>query len=85
MCLIIRDSILYIKSQDSKLIGMCGSYVDDSSNGGKPEFERQTMSTLQRFVSKRRMYDSFHFYGARARTIKLGSMEKAQQYYLEIV
>lgn len=56
------DPALYTKTQNSKLVGVSVLYVDDSLNAGTPKFENMTESTLHRFESKPRIYDSFDFY-----------------------
>lgn len=60
----VGDQALYTKSQNSKIIGVSGLYVDDSLNAGTLEFEKLTESTLQYFESKPRKSNSFDFYGA---------------------
>lgn len=66
----IGDPTLYTKSQSRKIIGVSVSYLDDSLNAGTPEIEKLTESTLQRFKSKPRIYDSFDFYGPQVCTIE---------------
>lgn len=76
------DSALYVKSKDDEVIGVTGSYVDDSLNAGRAKFVKMTDATLQKFESKERVFDTFDFYGAQVDTISDGNFKLSQRYYI---
>lgn len=49
---IIGDRVLYVKRQGSKIIGPCGSYVEDLLNVSTLEFQKLAEQTLEQFESK---------------------------------
>lgn len=58
-------------------------YVDGFLNAGTLELEKLTETTLQRFESNLRVHDSLDFYDAQVHTIKSGSLEITQRYYIK--
>lgn len=57
----IGDPALYVKKSNGKSIGVTGPYVDDVLNARNVDSERRTESTLKKFDTKPRVYDSFEF------------------------
>lgn len=53
---LLSDSTLYIKFDDSKLIGLSGIQVDESLNTGTDTFEKLTELTLEKFDPKPQVY-----------------------------
>lgn len=65
----IEDSALYLKRDDSKVIEVCGSYVDDALNAGNPKSEKLTEAALKQFDAKPRVSDCFDFYGMQVESL----------------
>lgn len=79
------DPALYVKiineNGRTNVVGITGSYVDDSINGGKGRFQDMTMNTLRKFESKPRIYDTFDFFGMQIETRADGILCMNQKYY----
>lgn len=79
------DPALYIKrineDKEALLIGITGSYVDDSINAGGKIFQDMKLKTLQKFESKPRLYDAFDFFGMQVETRTDGNFVMNLKYY----
>lgn len=79
MSKVIGEAALYVKRKNGKAIGVCGSFVYDSSNAGGEEFWKLTEQKLQVFDSKPRILDCFNFRGAQVQTIATFNFKVSQK------
>lgn len=75
------DSALYAKVQQSVVIGITDSYIDDSLNGRNEGFITLTNATLKKFELKDRNFDLLDFYRSHIKTLPNGIFNLSQQYY----
>ena len=66
------DISLFFKTIGNDLVGLTGTYVDDSLSAGTPEFENLTSKTMEMFESRDREMDSTKFAGVNIQTTAEG-------------
>lgn len=75
------DSAVYTWTQNGKISGLTGTYVDDCLNAGDEAFQAHTELTLKHFESKPRTWDDFDFYGTQVNTTVDNVLTLSQPYY----
>lgn len=75
------DISLFFKFKNDRLIGITGNYVDDNVNAGDQEFQHETLTTLEKFDSKPRVFDNFSFFGTQIKTVGHCDFMLTQEHY----
>lgn len=76
------EQALFTEMQNSGVVRICRSYVDDSFNAGTFAFGKLSETTLAKFDTRARLYGTFHFNGGQIHTLELGSFEISQRYFI---
>lgn len=74
------DLSLFVKHVDSKLVGLTGTYVDDSLWGGNEDFMAFSDKSLKKFESREKEVDNTTFAGVRVKTTN-DEFELTQEHY----
>lgn len=77
------DPALYVKVKGGKVIGITGSYLCNSLNGGNADFIQEADATLKKFECKASICDSSDFYGAQIETVGKTIFNLSQHYYIK--
>jgi hypothetical protein len=64
----VRDPAMFFKMLDSKLQGMCATYVDDALHAGSKVYEGITEKTIKRFKCRDKEMDKVTFAGVEINT-----------------
>lgn len=78
------DLSLFFKHVESKLIGMTGTYVDDSLHCGTTDFMQLCDKSLDKFESREREMDNTTFAGVKVKTVENGFELSQEQYVKKI-
>ena len=73
------DLSFYFHHDDVGLQGMLGTYVDDICTAGTTSFHRITDKLEERFESKKRVFDDFHFAGVHVQRDDEGVIHVSQK------
>lgn len=70
----VADYSFFFKMVRGKLMGLMGTYVDDTISAGTEDFEKHTNITESKFESKPTEFDNFRFAGVYVKKISEGYM-----------
>lgn len=68
----VADYSFFFKKARGKLLGLMGTYVDDTITSGSETFEKETELTSKKFECKKKEYDNFRFAGIYIRKLSEG-------------
>lgn len=80
----VNDPVFFYKNLGEELIGLCGTYVDDTLHAGTNEYLKLCEETEKRFKCKPRDYDNFQFSGMEINTKDKGIVIHQKNYLSNI-